>query len=263
MGKQSEALRAEVTYLQQTNAELRNDLQKLARTERVATELSERLDELATSNQRLNEVVEEKQAQLSDLIRTNRDLMAEKMSLSSAADTFDAQIRARDDSIRAHEEKATRLAMEVERLRARQIAPDLAQTIRDTQSLLQAGASTGMGQASSYSYPIGGMTMSPTGRESGRLGTGEVEGGGKSGYSATVTTTALHLLREERVAVGEITSAADLLVRRSSDLMSRYESSSSNSPIMSQNRLAQDLFELLDSNSRLTLQTQQLALDLR
>ncbi|KAJ1425263.1 hypothetical protein B484DRAFT_397985 [Ochromonadaceae sp. CCMP2298] len=220
--------------LQSQSADLREDLGTLERTEQIVAELSARVGELAQANRTLGGECESRGRQLMALGREGNEHLAERAALAARLESLGEAMGARERALGESEDRVRGLLGEVGRLRSRQIHPQLAQTILDTQSLLQEGGGGGMGG-------MGGGAYSSTAPTSGDLG------------------QHLHHIQS-------LEHAATELVARTSQAVSAFGSAAGGGRTRGAAAVAElrgEVLDLLDANARLAVQVQQAAGDLR
>jgi hypothetical protein len=153
--RQIESLRGELSQSLAVTAQCQVDLQALAHTERVMNELSARMSEIADANRQLATQLHEKQDECDRLQEAMSSMANEKLALTVCVDRYESQLRARDEAVRAYEARIDTLNKDVEKLRQRQINPELERTIRHTQSMLmlpgqQGNQGGGLGMSDSW-----------------------------------------------------------------------------------------------------------------
>jgi chromosome segregation ATPase len=238
VASQSEELRS----LHQINQRMHEDLEVLERTERIVGDLSSRAGELGELNRALSKDVDAKTEAIAHLTHENGELKYEHSALVARTESLLQQVRGRDDAIEASEAKLQGLMREMERLKARQIHPDLAKTILDTQNILQTAV---RGGGSSSALPSSAVAPVHT-----RAATGDRVG-------------------EYLSQVDQLESAAADLIRRTSEMVASFEAhmSSSRSTMTrgaaALSSLKQEVYELLDANSNLAVQVQQVAAEFK
>jgi DNA repair exonuclease SbcCD ATPase subunit len=237
VASQSEELRS----LHQINQRMHEDLEVLERTERIVGDLSSRAGELGELNRALSKDIDAKTEAVAHLTHENGELKYEHSSLVARTESLLQQVRSRDDAIEASEAKLQGLMREMERLKARQIHPDLAKTILDTQNILQTA----------------------------------VRGGGASALpSSAVAPVHTRATTGDRVGeylsqVDQLESAAADLIRRTSEMVAGFEAHMSGSRstmtrgAAALSSLKQEVYELLDANSNLAVQVQQVAAEFK
>lgn len=245
---ENQRLHEEIRSLQRAYDDLKEDINDLTLAEQVVSDLNHRVNELMNVNRSLSKEVEEKQSTILNLRHDHHQIMQEKTSLLTNMEKQYSQLQARDELISDYEAKLNRFLKEIERLRARQINPELAQTILDTQSWVNGTqkniANTNRYHSSAVSSPNEKIAAS------------------ERGFSDA---------SDQLLSITQLTTSADVLIARSADMVSRFESivDSLKSPRPSLRDSAtiksfeQDLFELLESNSKLTLHLHQVASELK
>lgn len=239
-------LKEEVRALNTTCDELKSDLKNLANTERVVAELSNRATELGEMNRMLVKENEGKSHTVEEISAELNNLKQEKAGLLSNLDKLMNQLRGKDESLLEHEQRINKLLKDIERLRARQINPDLAQSIMDTQSILQSTA----------------RARSPVHLEHPHA---HFSGAGRDGAA---TPTPVALFNEQLDQLTELVRTAQDLVQHSAEVFAGFESlvqqrgsSYARSQVMT--ALERDVAELLELNSKVTIQVHQLSNDLK
>jgi chromosome segregation ATPase len=235
---QSEELRS----LHQINQRMHEDLEVLERTERIVGDLSSRAGELGELNRALSKDIDAKTEAVAQLTHENGELKYEHSSLVARTESLLQQVRSRDDAIEASEAKLQGLMREMERLKARQIHPDLAKTILDTQNILQTAV---RGGGASTALPSSAVAPVHT-----RASTGDKVG-------------------EYLSQVEQLENSAAELIRRTSEMVAGFEAHMSGSRstmtrgAAALSSLKQEVYELLDANSNLAVQVQQVAAEFK
>lgn len=232
----------ELRSLQQINQRMHEDLEVLERTEKIVMDLSHRAGELGELNRSLNRDTEHKAEVIMSLTKENSEVKLELSSMVARAENLLNQLRNRDEVIEESEGKLQGLVREIERLRTRQIHPDLAKTIQDTQSILQSAVR-------------GNNTVSA----SAPLSTRFTSGATASGSDKVV---------EYLLQVDQLEQTAADLIRRTSEMVTGFETHMNNSRTMTRGAAAltalkQEVYDLLDANSALSVQMQQLVADFK
>ena len=233
----------ELRSLQQINQRMHEDLEVLERTEKIVMDLSHRAGELGELNRSLNRDTEHKAEVIMSLTKENSEVKLELSSMVARAENLLSQLRNRDEVIEESEGKLQGLVREIERLRTRQIHPDLAKTIQDTQSILQSAVR-------------GNSTVSASAPLSTRFTSSATASGGSD-------KVAEYLLQVDQLEQ----TAADL-IRRTSEMVTGFETHMNNSRTMTRGAAAltalkQEVYDLLDANSALSVQMQQLVADFK
>jgi len=117
--------------------ELREELEEYAHAESIVAGLAQRITDLEETNSQLARQIEEREETLANTKANIDDLASEKASLLSAVERGRTLLQTRESSLREAEARIVLLVQEVERLGARQINPELAQTLKETDSLLR------------------------------------------------------------------------------------------------------------------------------
>ncbi|KAJ1438837.1 hypothetical protein B484DRAFT_392077 [Ochromonadaceae sp. CCMP2298] len=143
--RQSGVQGEELRHMQQSHQRLSEDMQKLEHAESIVHSLTGRVGELADTNRALQKEAHSKGALAEDLSKENSAFLQERSALLSRADQLMHQLRTKEDAIEEYDSKLQGLVREIERLRSRQIHPELAKTILDTQSILQTAVGGGGG----------------------------------------------------------------------------------------------------------------------
>jgi len=233
----------ELRSLQQINQRMHEDLEVLERTEKIVVDLSHRAGELGELNRSLNKDNEHKADVIMNFTKENSELKLELSSMVARAESLLQQLRSREDAIEESEAKLQGLVREIERLRTRQIHPDLAKTIQDTQSILQSAV---RGSTSGMPPPLPRATSF---------------GSSTSGGSADK-------IAEYLLQVDHLESVAADLIRRSSEMVVGFEAQHMSSSRVTRGAAAltalkQEVYDLLDANSALSVQMQQLVADFK
>ena len=214
--KENGQLQGELRTLQQKNSHLQEDMQHLDQAEKFVGELSSRVAEMSDINRSLASENEQKTSSIAQLTQQNNEYLLERSSLVARLQTLEAHLQSKDETIRECDGKLDRLLREIERLRSRQIHPDLAQTLVETQGILQNAARA----SSLLSAPPGGVGGS-------RTGIAEGEYGGATAAAATAmaehVTHLSEVLGEYVHAAQQVESMANELINRSSEMVSRFE----------------------------------------
>lgn len=256
--KQVEALRTENTQLQKTIEDLKADLRRLAETEAAVEDFSRRIGDIADENQMLSSTLDARDAEVLELTRANEALHKDRSDILLNSEKLGGILEARDGAIRDLDEKLSKAMLEIERLKSRQIDPSLAQLLRDSQSIIQ---QNGNGRAAvkpsspdSNGVDIGllfGSSLSPP---------GDTEAISTPTFKMHQSSNSVSSSFEQQVSiVSDFLVATDSLVRRSAELLTHYESTRG---LANLNALEQNLYDLLEANSRLTLQAQSVAGDI-
>ena len=233
----------ELRSLQQINQRMHEDLEVLERTEKIVVDLSHRAGELGELNRSLNKDNEHKADVIMNFTKENSELKLELSSMVSRAESLLQQLRSREDAIEESEAKLQGLVREIERLRTRQIHPDLAKTIQDTQSILQSAV---RGNSSSMPPPLPSRA---------------------STFSASSGSSA-DKIAEYLLQVDHLENVAADLIRRSSEMVVGFEAQHMSSSRVTRGAAAltalkQEVYDLLDANSALSVQMQQLVADFK
>lgn len=236
---QSEELRS----LQQINQRMHEDLEVMERTEKIVVDLSNRAGELGELNRSMAKENEAKTESIFHLTKENNDLKLELSSMVARAENLLHQLRSREEAIEESEAKLQGLVREIERLRNRQINPELAKTILDTQNILQ-NAVRGNNALSAST-------------------------GARSSFPNSGASNPADKVIEYLNQVAELEGVAEELTRRTAEMVSNFEAhmNSSRSTMTrgaaAMNTLKQEVYDLLDANSNLAVQMQQLVADFK
>lgn len=245
----------ELRTLQQTNQKLHDELEVLERTEKIVSELSDRVSDLGETNRSLMKELEVKSANISQLTYDFNEVFSQHDSLQTKYELLVNKIRMKEENLLENERKTDGLVREIERLRARQIHPDLAQTILDTQNILQ-DAARGGGGVTALTNTL--YDLSPLQQQQKRR---EVmfEGDKKSNVSDIMSSFVIHIQQLE--------DGASDLIRKSSDMIARFEthlaSTRTTRANAATNEVKQEIYDLLDANARISVQIQQVIGELK
>lgn len=239
VASQSDELRS----LMQINQRMHEDLAVLERTEKIVVDLSHRAGELGELNRSLSKDSEHKAEVIMNLTQENSEIKLELSSMVSRAENLLQQLRSREEAIEESDAKLQGLVREIERLRTRQIHPDLAKTIQDTQNILQSA--------------VRGSVANSTVPQSSRVAT----------FSATGSSS-MDKIAEYLLQIDQLESVAGDLIRRSSEMITGFETHMNSSRTMTRGAAAitslkQEVYDLLDANSNLSVQMQQLVSDFK
>lgn len=236
VASQSDELRS----LQQINQRMHEDLEVLERTEKIVVDLSHRAGELGELNRSMSRDNEHKSEVIMSLTKENSEVKLELSSMVARAENLLSQLRNRDEVIEESEGKLQGLVREIERLRSRQIHPDLAKTIQDTQSILQSAVRGN--NAAPASAPFTTRFTS-----SGSVGSDK--------------------FAEYLLQVDQLEQVAADLIRRTSEMVTGFEthmnSRTTRGTTAALTALKQEVYDLLDANSTLSVQMQQLVADFK
>jgi DNA repair exonuclease SbcCD ATPase subunit len=239
VASQSDELRA----LQQINQRMHEDLAVLERTESIVSDLAKRVGELGDLNRTMSHELDSKADSIMHLTRENGELKLELSSLVARSENLLQQVRSRDEAIETSESKLQGLMREMERLRSRQIHPDLAKTILDTQSILQTAVRGGGAQETHRALPV--SAVAPT-------------------HTAAVTGDKIgeHLAKAE-----QLEALAVELISRTAEMVASFEGHLTSTRVTrgaaALSSLKQEVYELLDANSNLAVQLQQLVAEFK
>jgi hypothetical protein len=256
VAEQSDELRS----LAQTNMRMQEDLEMLERTEKVVADLSHRASEMVEVNRQLSHENESKANVVSQLTSDNHDLKQELSATIARVQNLMQQLRAREEAIEESDAKLQGFLREIERLRTRQIHPDLAKTIQDTQNILQGAVRVGGGVTGSalsmMEIPSGGARGSGNG------------GGSNGGGAVSISRDSLDSISEYIIQIERVEHSASSLLHRTTEMVTSFEAHMNSSARVTRGAAAvaemkQEIFDLLDANSRLAVQMQQLVGDFK
>lgn len=222
--------------VEKENRVLRSEKQQLIEAEQRLKSMSEKLNDIIESNRLLTLEVDDKENTHKSLNSRIELLLSEKDSLLNAVDRLTSQVEIRDGIINEHQRNIESLRSEISHLRSRQMNPELEKTIRETEEAMKMNYSRA---ASSKALDITDLDTS----------------------QATFHKNDL----VDRVQ--HIISAAAQLLRDSKRMLSDFElireSSTRKSWSKSMDSYEQNVYELLEANSKLSVQLQQVTIDFK
>lgn len=154
---------------------------------------------------------------------------------------------------------------EIERLRTRQIHPDLAQTILETQNILQSAVRHNNSSISNPNIPTSSNNhLGMFTNESSTTTTTPLQ---KKKESIQVLDNVSDILNSFMSQVQQLEDVSSDLIRRTSDMIVRFEThmatTRSTRSTAAVGELKQEIYDLLDANSRISIQIQQVTSDLK
>jgi hypothetical protein len=211
--------------------------------------ITERFNSLAESNKLISYELDDRGDKLEESKRVIEKLQSDKSSLIGGVEKLKSQIEVRDKLLKDQELQMSTMKADIDKLKARQINPELQKTMKETQLILQSSIS----RSDDIDNPPG-LSMSLLGGAS----------------TKSVIDFGMDKIYND---LADICKVAERLVIASSDALERFEAlqSESNSldfgpagGLKSHQKsdsisIEQDLFDLLESNSRLSVKLQQLS----
>jgi DNA repair exonuclease SbcCD ATPase subunit len=134
--KRVERIQEEAEDLKNTCNRQKQELRALDNAEQLLTTFEEKMSSLAEANKALHKEMQAKDAHLHTLEQRCAENANERAIITSENEKLTIQLQAKLESLREAEDRINRLVNEIERLRARQIDPDLAAALRDSQEKL-------------------------------------------------------------------------------------------------------------------------------
>lgn len=206
---------------------------------REVEDLSQQVSVIETAESSVRDLT----AKFNEVVESNRLLMLELNDRNAKYDkmrkefsTISAEHSVVVQKLSEKELEASRLAKDVEYLRAREIDPELERTFRETQSIMK-------------SYRSGGTGGSPVSR-----GGDSFSHGGGGAFGTVI----------DRVAM--LARSAESLVQSTSGVIDQYArwiSGQRHGNSVDHRRLAEEVVEMLDRNHRLSMQLRDLTTELR
>jgi chromosome segregation ATPase len=248
----------ELRTLQQTNQKLHDELEVLERTEKIVSELSDRVTDLGETNRSLMKELEVKLANISQLTYDFNEVFSQHDSLQTKYEILVNKIRMKEENLLENERKTDGLVREIERLRARQIHPDLAQTILDTQNILQDAARGGGGGGTALTNTL--YDLSPLQQQQQKKREVMFEGDKNSNNVSDIMSSFITHIQQLEDGAGD-------LIRKSSDMIAKFEthlaSTRTTRSNAATNEVKQEIYDLLDANARISVQIQQVIGELK
>eukprot|EP01038_Epipyxis_sp_PR26KG_P004415 gene4415-6242_t len=135
--RDNDFIRLENESLKKNIQDLKEDIKQYNQTEEILSQLAMKTNSLIDSNQALSS--ENKSTKESNMMlsQENKELKVLHSSFVSEIKNLSQDIVKRDTVIEEYELKLQKFSSEIDRLRTRQINPELAKTIMDTQNTLQ------------------------------------------------------------------------------------------------------------------------------
>ena len=249
----------ELRTLQQTNQKLHDELEVLERTEKIVSELSDRVTDLGETNRSLMKELEVKSANISQLTYDFNEVFSQHDSLQTKYEILVNKIRMKEENLLENERKTDGLVREIERLRARQIHPDLAQTILDTQNILQDAARIGGGGVTALTNTL--YDLSPLQQQQQKKRREVIFEGDKNSNNIS------DIMSSFVTHIQQLEDGAGDLIRKSSDMIARFEthltSTRTTRANAATNEVKQEIYDLLDANARISVQIQQVIGELK
>lgn len=149
----------EVQQLKTANAQLKEELVALEEAEEVLQDLVQRFERLFQEKRAQQKELAVCQQELSTLQQQMQQQTQLQQALQQELERGNGLLVAKEDTIQDCEQRLQRLQREVERLRARQIDPDLAMALMDTQSQLQQQHNASRGNHAQYAQQVDKDTL--------------------------------------------------------------------------------------------------------
>eukprot|EP00981_Chlorochromonas_danica_P002136 scaffold428_cov168-Ochromonas_danica.AAC.1 len=187
MKRHAEKLEEDLKQAQLTCAHQRDELKSLDQAEGLLSTVEGKMNGLSNHNRSLQKDLQSKENQVHRLQKQCQDLQNENAMLITEGEKLALQLQSKVDNLHEAEDRIQRLLIEVERLRTRQIDPELAKILQESHEKQ---------------------------RQQGGGGPGENHGGS----TATTTAAGLRLSELQEVEVG-----LRSLIRKSDLMLSRAE----------------------------------------
>lgn len=235
MKHNNSSLQHEINVLKEENLLLVNESKQYDMYENEIRSITEKFNKVVESNKLAFMELDDRERRIVEHQKNNDRLAGEKNSLLTAVERAKSQIDIRDKLLHENDIQISTLKCENDMLKSRQINPELQKTMRQTQMILQntySGSSTG-----------------------------------RSSYDDNVSKDVASASSRHIEVITDLIKSIDKLVYDSISVAQRFEQiynregrDGTSKTIM---RLQQDLFDLLDANSKLTSQLQQVAIDVK
>lgn len=243
----SEKLERDLLVLKDENSALRSERYEIGQTESAVSSLSEKFQTMAESNRLMSLEIEERGQSINKLNDTIQGLTSEKNALLSGVQRLTSQIEMRDQMISGHESNVDDLKREILILKNRQINPELEKSIIDSQNVLRSSISNFNAQI----------------HEKDTLHAAEQNADESALTSVLLTDNAMTSSIQSMFSkLSDFVDSVSSLSKKSEKMLQQYENIQLTGG-QDRTSIENDMFELLDANSRLSSKLLQLAIDFK